>query len=103
MRKTKMSKANDLRAEYGFASMRGGVRGKYAARLRRGSNVVLLEADVAAVFPNGAAVNEALRGIMKASKAMRRGRARPNKAMQQRPAEPAAADRPCAMPLDHHP
>jgi hypothetical protein len=82
MRKPKVSRVDDLRTEYDFASMRGGVRGKYAERLRRGSNVVLLEPDVAAAFPNGDAVNEALRGVMKASKAMRQRRARPNKPLQ---------------------
>ena len=64
--------------------MRGGVRGKYAERLRRGSNVVLLEPDVAAAFPNGNAVNEALRAVMEASRLMRQT-TKINKALQ-RPA-----------------
>lgn len=84
MRKTKGAKVGDLRAEYDFASMRSGVRGKYAERLREGSNVVLLEPDVAAAFPNGNAVNEALRAVMRASRLIRR-KTRPNKALQ-RPA-----------------
>ena len=50
-----MSKVNrlnddDLRSEYDFASMKGGVRGKYVARLRKGSNLVLLEPEIAAAF-----------------------------------------------------
>ena len=81
MRRTKGAKGDDLRAEYDFAAMRGGVRGKYVERLRRGSNVVLLEPDVAAAFPNGTAVNEALRAVMEASKVMRRP-PRSNKATQ---------------------
>jgi hypothetical protein len=45
--------------------MKGGVRGKYAARLNReGSNLVLLEPDIARAFPSDAAVNEALRGVL---------------------------------------
>jgi hypothetical protein len=76
--KTRRSRTADLRAEYDFASMRGGMRGKYIERLRRGSNVVLLEPDVAAAFPTGEAVNEALRAVMKASRVMRRGALRPN-------------------------
>jgi len=84
MRKTKGAKADNLRPEYDFASMRGGVRGKYADRLRRGSNVVLLEPDVAAAFPNGNAVNEALRAVMEASRLMRQT-TKINKALQ-RPA-----------------
>jgi len=50
--------------EYDFASMKGGVRGKYVKRLRAGSNLVLLEPDVAAAFPSDAAVNKALRAAL---------------------------------------
>ena len=50
--------ADALRSEYEF---RGGVRGKYAARFARGSNVVVLEPDVAAKFKTSRAVNETLR------------------------------------------
>jgi hypothetical protein len=47
-----------MRAEY---DLRGGVRGKYYERYRQGTNVVLLEPDVAEVFRDSATVNEALR------------------------------------------
>jgi hypothetical protein len=47
--------------EYDF---RGGVRGKYAAAYAQGTNLVLLDPDVAAVFPDAATVNEALRALM---------------------------------------
>ena len=47
-----------MRQEYDFSK---GVRGKYAARYAEGSNVVVLDPDVAAEFPTAAAVNEALR------------------------------------------
>jgi hypothetical protein len=50
---------DELRPEYDFANMAGGVRGKYVDRYREGTNVVLLEPDVAAAFPNAEAVNEA--------------------------------------------
>jgi hypothetical protein len=50
----------DLRPEYDFS---GGVRGKYARRAARGSNVVLLEPDVARAFPDAKAVNTALRAL----------------------------------------
>lgn len=49
---------DDMRPEY---DLRGGVRGKYYQRYRQGTNVVLLEPDVARLFPDSAAVNEALR------------------------------------------
>lgn len=52
---------DELRSEYDFAQMQGGVRGKYIERYRTGINLVLLDPDVAQAFPNDAAVNEALR------------------------------------------
>ncbi|MGL4884197.1 MAG: hypothetical protein ACRC8K_24550 [Waterburya sp.] len=56
---------DELRPEYDFSQLAGGVRGKYVERYRAGTNLVLLEADVAQAFPNEAAVNEALRLLMK--------------------------------------
>jgi hypothetical protein len=49
---------DDILPRYDFSR---GVRGKYAARYREGTNVVLLEPDVAKRFPDAAAVNRALR------------------------------------------
>lgn len=46
--------------EYDFSS---GVRGNYAARYAEGSNVVVLDLDVAATFPDAASVNQALRAL----------------------------------------
>ena len=82
-----MSKANrvdddELRPEYDFASMKGGVRGKYVTRLRKGSNLVLLEPEVAAAFPSDDAVNEALRGVLNTTRAVRGKGGLPNKALQ---------------------
>lgn len=51
-----------MRSEYDFT---GGVRGKYARRYAEGTNVVLLEPDVAAQFPDARAVNRALRAVLK--------------------------------------
>ena len=51
---------SEMRAEYDFS---GGVRGKYARRYARGVNVVVLEPDVAKIFPNSAAVNSSLRAL----------------------------------------
>ena len=50
-----------MREEY---DIRGGVRGKYYERYRQGTNVVLLEPDVAAVFRDAEAVNRALRMLI---------------------------------------
>ncbi|MCX7421659.1 MAG: hypothetical protein NT013_19225 [Planctomycetia bacterium] len=51
----------DLQPEYNFRSMRGVVRGKYAARYRERLRMVRLEEDVSAAFADEAAVNAALR------------------------------------------
>ena len=60
---------DDLRAEYDFSKLKGGVRGKYAKQYQAGTNLVLLEPDIAKVFPNDEAVNEALRQLIKIAKA----------------------------------
>ena len=61
-----------LLREYDFSR---GVRGKYARRYTRGTNVVVLEPDVARAFPNSRAVNRALRSL--ANGATRRRRRAP--------------------------
>lgn len=55
---------SELHPEYDFSSMKDGIRGKYVHRLRKASNIVLLEPEVAQAFPNSEAVNQALRGIL---------------------------------------
>ena len=62
---------DDMRQEYDFASMKGGVRGKHYEQYRKGSNVVLLDPDIAEAFPSEDAVNEALRGILRTTRAVR--------------------------------
>lgn len=62
----------DMQAEYDFSAMKVGVRGKYYERYRKGTNVVLLQPDVAEAFPTESAVNEALRGILSTTRAVRR-------------------------------
>jgi len=56
---------DELRSEYDFTQMKDGVRGKYDERYRSGTNLVLLDPDVAQAFPDAAAVNETLRLLMK--------------------------------------
>jgi hypothetical protein len=53
-----------LRPEYDRSDLRGGVRGKYFERYRKGTNLALLEPDVRAAFPTDESVNEALRSMM---------------------------------------
>ena len=63
MKKSPRRKANDdVLPEYDFSA---GQRGKYAQRFAAGSNAVVLAPEVAEVFPDSAAVNEALRTLIK--------------------------------------
>lgn len=54
--------SDDLRPEYDFANA---VTGKYAKRVAEGSNLVLLDPDIAAAFKTDRAVNRALRAYLK--------------------------------------
>ena len=67
MKKTSQSELNDeLRPEYDLRELlKGSVRGKYVERYRSGTNLVLLEPDIAKAFPSDQAVNEALRLVLK--------------------------------------
>jgi hypothetical protein len=59
---------DDMKDEYDSALFVQAEVGKYAERLRQASNVVIVEPDVAAAFPNNAAVNNALRELLKLAK-----------------------------------
>ena len=64
--KKRTQQKDELRPEYDMKSLlKGGVRGKYAARYRAGTNLVLLEPEVAKAFPSDKAVNDALKLVMK--------------------------------------
>ena len=54
-------RGNDLRAEYDLRRLKRGARGKYYRQATAGTNLVLLEPDVARAFPNSSTVNRALR------------------------------------------
>jgi len=70
----KAAKNDELRPEYDLSQLKNGVRGKYAARYRAGTNLALLSPDVTRHFPTGRAVNEALRKLIHGAKTIRRGR-----------------------------
>ena len=73
-KKPERQETNDqLRREYDLSELKGGVRGKYAARYRRGTNLVLLSPDVAKFFPNEKSVNAALRTLIRRTKAPTKG------------------------------
>ena len=68
--KLKALKSNDIRAEYHFDYTKA-VRGKHYKRiLKDGANVVVLEPDIAKAFPDSDAVNDALRVVLKAGRAV---------------------------------
>jgi hypothetical protein len=68
MRKTKKPAADELRSEYKRSDFGVLVRGKYIERLQMSSNVVVLDPEVAELFPNAAAVNAALRSLAEIAK-----------------------------------
>jgi len=72
MKKAKRSPVDDLRPEYKREDFGVLVRGKYAARLKAASNVVVLRPEVANAFPNGEAVNDALMGLINLAKSAAR-------------------------------
>jgi hypothetical protein len=63
MKKPGKPAADELRSEYKRSDFGALVRGKHVARLAANSNVVLLDPDVADLFPSAAAVNAALRSL----------------------------------------
>jgi hypothetical protein len=70
---------DDLRSEYDLSQLKGGVRGKYYKRAAAGTNLVLIEPDLADLFPDAKAVNRALRVLAEAAQsatASKRRRAR---------------------------
>ncbi len=58
-------KRDELRPEYDLEKLKGRVRGKYYKAVQAGTNLVLLEPDVAKAFPDAFSVNEALRMLAK--------------------------------------
>jgi hypothetical protein len=67
-RTEKQERRGELRREYDLSKLKGGVRGKYVARYRAGTNLVLLSPDVAAYFPDEHSVNTALRALIRVAK-----------------------------------
>jgi len=67
---------DELRTEYKLEDLGKGVRGKYLAVYRKGTNLVLLDPEVAAAFPTAEAVNSALHVLINvAAKATRPAKA----------------------------
>ena len=62
---------DELLDEYDFSKLSGGVRGKYVDRYKKGTNLVLLDPDVARAFPTQESVNEALRLLIQIAERQR--------------------------------
>lgn len=60
MKKKKPNKNKEMLDNYDFSK---GVQGKYYERYRKGTNIVLIDPDVAKTFPNAQSVNNALRAL----------------------------------------
>lgn len=61
---------DDLRPEYDLSQLRGGVRGKYYREATAGTNLVLIEPELANVFPDTESVNRALRLLADTAKSV---------------------------------
>jgi len=72
--KTKLS--DELRPEYDLSKLKNGVRGKYYRQAAAGMNLVLIEPDLASLFPDSEAVNRALRVLADAGRAVTSSRRR---------------------------
>ena len=68
MKKVKGVAEGALRPEYKRSDFGALVRGKYVERLRVNSNVVVVDPEIAELFPNAAAVNAALRSLAEIAK-----------------------------------
>jgi hypothetical protein len=58
---------DDLRPEYDLTKLKGGVRGKYYQRVIAGTNLILVDPELAKIFPDAASVNRALRVLRDAA------------------------------------
>ena len=73
-KKTHRKRPDELRPEYDLAALGQGVRGKYYKRATAGTNLVLLDPDVAKAFPTSKSVNSALRKLVEIATETARGK-----------------------------
>jgi hypothetical protein len=69
MKKVK-TPSDELRTEYKRSDFKKLERGRYYERVKASSNVVVLDPEVAAVFPNSAAVNKALHSLVEVAESV---------------------------------
>ncbi|MGB4767133.1 MAG: hypothetical protein WBH09_09500 [Rugosibacter sp.] len=63
-----MKNSDDLRPEYSREDLGKGVRGKFLNSYNKGTNLVLLNPEIAKAFSSSAAVNEALKSLLQLTK-----------------------------------
>ena len=84
MKKASRKPVDELRPEYQRSDFGALVRGKYAQRVIRATNVVVLDPQVAKAFPNDRAVNKALRGLLRDRKSSARPTTRSTRTRRER-------------------
>jgi len=72
MKKTKIKSEPQMLKEYAFSQ---GVRGKYHKRFKEGSNVAVIDAELAKIFPDSKSVNQALRSLVTIARKSVKGKA----------------------------
>ena len=87
MKKARANRSvDDLRPEYDLSHLKGGVRGKYYHQATAGTNLVLIDPELASVFPDTESVNRALKFLVATAKAAAspsgRRRKAPNKRLK---------------------
>lgn len=86
MKKASTPKADQDIPEYTCEQLGVGVRGKYAARYAKATNIVVIDPALTKAFPNSEAVNEALRGLLALTEQTARLTSRPKRAPRKRAA-----------------
>lgn len=85
MKKAPTNQIDGLRPEYDLSKLKGRVRGKYFEQARAGTNLVLIEPDLANVFPDTESVNRALRLLADTAEAVTGPKQRTRRASNKRP------------------
>ena len=84
MKKARDTAADTLRAEYKRSDFGKLMRGKYVSRLKKSSNIVVLDPEVAKLFPTSASVNAALLSLAEVAKRSARVSRRPTQVRRRR-------------------
>jgi hypothetical protein len=84
--KTAKPRTDEMRAEYRREDLGPLVRGKYAARYAKATNIVVIDPALTKAFPNSEAVNEALRGLLTLATSATRITTRPKRPARKRAA-----------------